>query len=151
MAKITFGFKNINGNAFDIRVVKAPDGSWPSARTVSGLRTFIVKEMNRAGKSAEAFAKSPGWSPRLTGALINSIKWIRAEKGGAEGRIITGALSVGVPYGRRQEFENKSKGRYLARAIEAAFPEFIQKLRDRNVLEDIIFGRRKQFEGGQRF
>lgn len=151
MAKFTFGFKNVNGSAFDIRVVDAIDGQWPSDRAVRGLRSFIVDEMNRAGRQAVLIAKTPGHSPYLTGALVKSIKWIKAEKGAISSRVLTGALSVGVPYGRRQEFENATRPRYLERALEQAFPDFIQAIQDRGAIEDIIFGRRRMEGGGQRF
>jgi hypothetical protein len=151
MAKMTFGFRNVNGTAFDMRVLEAPNGRWPSDRTVRSLRSFVIDKMNEAGKRAERIAKSPGWSPRLTGRLVNSIHWIDAAGGNVLGRVLSGALSVGVPYGRRQEFEHKTRGRYLARALEAAFPDFVSELRNRNILEDVIFGRRKMEGGGGRF
>ena len=149
MAKITFGFRNINGQAFDIKVLQAPSGRWPSERTVLGLRRYIVNKMNEAGRRAEAIAKQPNWSPFLTGALVRSIQWLDAREGLGASRVLVGALSVGVPYGRRQEFENKSKSRYLGRALDVAFPTFLSSLRDKNVMEDIIFGRRSQVGAGR--
>ena len=155
MAKTTFGFENINGNAFDIKVLQTPNG-WPARSTIKKLRQYIVDKMNEAGYYAKKITKVPGWSPRLTGKLVRSIDWIEASAGATQKRILTGALTVGVPYGRRQEFEHKKKGRYMARALEMAFPKFIQALRDKNVMEDVIFGRRAQqsgdgVRGGQRF
>lgn len=148
MAKTTFGFKNINGAAFDIKVIDTPNG-WPARSTIKQLRQYIVDEMNSAGEYAKKLTKVPGWSPRLTGALVRSIKWDPASVGRTQKRILTGALTVGVPYGRRQEFEHKKKGRYLARALERAFPRFLSALRRKNVLEDVIFGRRVQIGGSE--
>ena len=147
--KMTFGFRNVNGAAMNIKLINTPTGSWPSERTILGLRSHIVKELNRHGKRAEALTKTDGWSPRLTGALIRSIKWIEARGSElASDRILKGALSVSVPYGRRQEFEHTSRGRYLGRALDAVFPGFVASLRNRNVLEDIIFSRRQGGGGG---
>lgn len=154
MARNTFGFRNINGDAFDIKVLEAPNG-WPARSTIKKLRQFIVDEMNKAGEYAKKITKVPGWSPRKTGKLVRSIDWLDATTS-SQRRILSGALTVGVPYGRRQEFEHTTKGRYMARAMERAFPKFIQALRNKNVMEDVMFGRRKQIGdenvvGGQRF
>jgi len=146
MAKTTFGFSNINGRAFDIKVLETPNG-WPAHSTLKNLREYIVEKINDAGRNAKKLTKTPNWSPRLTGKLINSIDWIEASGSGRQ-RILSGALTVSVPYGRRQEFEHKTRGRYLARAIERAQRLFVRHLRDKNVMEDIIFGRRKQASGG---
>lgn len=148
MNKMTFGFKNINGAAFDIKLIETPTGQWPSERTIENLRNYVVKTMNKHGKEAEQIAKSPGWSPYLTGALVNSIQWMEARGGTTEGRVLTGSLTVGVPYGRRQEFEHRTKSRYLQRAMEAVFPDFVDDLQDRNILEDIVFSRKQISVGG---
>ena len=140
--RMTFGFQNINGAAMDIKLLETPTGTFPSERTVEGLRSYIVNTMNKYGKRAERLAKSQGWSPRLTGALVRSIQWLEARKGGTAGRVLTGALTVGVPYGRRQEFEHKTRSRYLGRALDAVFPGFVDELQSRNILEDIMFARR---------
>jgi hypothetical protein len=140
---MTFGFKNVNGVAFDIKLLQTPTGRFPSERTVSGIRSHIIDVMNKHGRRAERIAKEPGWSPFLTGALVRSIKWLEARKGDFGRRVISGALTVGVSYGRRQEFEHSSRSRYLGRALDAVFPDFVNDLRDRRVMEDIFFARRQ--------
>jgi len=140
--EMNFGFRNVNGAAMDIKVIHAPKGRWPSERTIVGIRNHVIRSLNQAGKRAEALTKTNGWSPRLTGALVRSIKWIEAR--GSESvsdRVLKGALTVGVPYGRRQEFEHLSRSRYLGRALDAVYPGFLASLRDRNILENVLFSR----------
>lgn len=141
--KITFGFKNLNGVAFDLKVISAPKGTFINNLTAINLRNFVVSEMNKAGKNAEKLAKKRSHSPYLTGALIRSIHWQNARKGKGP-RVIVGSLAVDVPYGRRQEFENPTKPFYLRRAIQANFPKFISALKRRGAIENIILGKRKQ-------
>jgi len=106
-----------------------------------------MKQMNKAGKKAVVVAKKPGHSPYLTGRLVKSIHWIRPQEGSRATKVVRGSLAVGVPYGRRQEFENVNRGKFLERAIRAVQPSFIAGLRKKNVVEDIIFGRRRQLAG----
>lgn len=140
--KMTFGFRNVNGAAFDIKLLQTPTGRFPSERTVFNIRHHVVKTINVAGKRAWYLTQIDGWSPKLTGALVNSIRWLEASKSEVySSRVISGALTVNVPYGRRQEFEHTTRGRYLARALEAVHPEFLDDLKNRNVLEDVFFSR----------
>lgn len=141
---MTFGFKNLNGSAIQIKLVSTPTGRFPSERTVRGIQKFVIREMNRSGNEAARIAKSPGHSPFLTGALVRSIKWRRAQEGRILGRVVTGALEVGVPYGRRQEFEHRTRKLYLQRAIQIVFPRFVAALANRQILGDILFARRRQ-------
>lgn len=144
-SKMTFGFRDVNGSAFNIRLVETPTGRWPSAKTFIDLRSYVIKTMNKHGKQAERLTKTPGWSPFKTGALIKSIKWIKAQESDKDSRrVIRGALTVGVPYGRRQEFEHSTRGLYLQRALEAVYPAFLADLQDRNILGDVLFARRRQ-------
>lgn len=142
--KITFGFKNLNGVAFNVKIMNAPRGRFPNVKTANQIRNYLVKVMNKHGKEAERLAKTPGWSPRLTGALVKSIKWHRASAGVGNGRVVRGSLQVSVPYGRRQEFENRTKAFYLLRAIQAVQPAYLADLQDKDIMEDILFARRRQ-------
>jgi hypothetical protein len=99
--------------------------------------------MNKHGRAAEATAKEPGHSPFALGNLVASIQWENAKRKSFTG-LITGNLSVGVPYGRRQEFEHKSRSFYLRRAIAKHFPKFVASLRRKGVIENILLGRRVQ-------
>ena len=148
MTRMTFGFRNLNGAAVQIKLENSPTGALPSARTVRGLQRHVIRTMNKFGRRAARIAKSPGHSPRLTGALVASIRWRKAGEGKRAGRVITGALEVGVPYGRRQEFEHPTRKLYLQRALQAVFPEYLQALRNKKVVGDVLFGRRRQV--GQR-
>lgn len=141
---MTFGFRNLNGSAIQIKLVQTPTGRFPSARTVQGLRRHVIRTMNKYGRRAVKVAKSPGHSPRKTGALVNSIKWRKAVEGRVRGRVITGALEVGVPYGRRQEFEHNTKRLYLQRALRQVFPEYLAELRNKKIVGDVLFARRRQ-------
>ena len=142
--RMTFGFRNLNGSAVQIKLLETPTGKFPSPRTVKGVQRFAASRMNKHGRRAARIAKSPGHSPYLTGALVRSIRWRPARDGRVIGRIITGALEVRVPYGRRQEFEHKTRSRYLLRALQMVYPDFVSDLRNRRILGDILFARRRQ-------
>lgn len=143
--KMTFGFRNVNGSAFNIRLLETPTGRMPSEKTYQDLRSFLINTMNKYGKRAEALAKTTGWSPYLTGALVRSIQWMNARRSERDAhRVIRGSLLVGVPYGRRQEYEHKTRGWYLHRAINAVYPEFISEVRNRRIIGDILFGNTRQ-------
>lgn len=144
--RITFGFRNINGRAYDIKILQTERGTFIDRLTVPTIRNFVVSRANEHGRQAEAIAKTPGHSPFLTGELIKSIKWVSATRNGFGG-LITGDLSVGVPYGRRQEFEHKTKKLYLHRALAAVFPAFLASLNNKDILEEVILGRRKDSQG----
>ena len=146
--KMTFGFQQLNGAAFKIRLEQTPTGRFPGPHTIRGLRNFVIKEMNKSGRAAKRIAKTPGHSPFLTGNLVKSIEWRKARAGKGVSNVVTGALLVGVPYGRRQEFEHSTRSLYLQRALQAVFPEFLSNLQDRRVLGDILFSRRRQASGG---
>lgn len=146
--KMTFGFRQLNGAALQLKLEKTPTGRFPSPRTIRGLRNFTLKQMNKSGRAAQRLAKSPGHAPFLTGALVRSIKWRKATAGKGISNVITGALEVGVPQGRRLEFEHPTRSLYLQRALQAVFPEFLANLRNRRVLGDILFSRRRQISGG---
>lgn len=146
--KMTFGFRQLNGAAFQIKLESTPTGRFPSPRTIGGIRSFVIKEMNKSGREAQRIAREPGHAPFLTGALVRSIKWRKARQGRGLSGVITGALTVGVPYGRRQEFEHPTRSLYLQRALQQVFPDFVARLRNRRVLGDILFSRRFQSSGG---
>jgi len=143
MTKMTFGFKNLNGSGFQINLVQTPTGRMPSERTIRGIRNFTIRTMNKYGRKAQKVAKKPGHSPFLTGALVKSIKWQKARNGVVLSRGIVGRLSVGVPYGRIQEYEHPTRSLYLQRAIEQVYPEYLEALRDRRIVGDVLFARRK--------
>jgi hypothetical protein len=145
--KMTFGFRNINGVAMDIKMLTTPNGSWPSARTSNNLANFVVGRMNYYGQRAQKLTQSRGWTPVKTGKMKKSIKWIDARVGATTGRILTGALSVNVVYGRYQELHNPRKPYFLLRAVADVFPKYVASLRRKNILEAIMFDRKQGAEG----
>tara|TARA_R110002096_G_scaffold388802_3_gene583133 strand:+ start:2022 stop:2459 length:438 start_codon:yes stop_codon:yes gene_type:complete len=143
MTRMTFGFQNLNGSAIQLKLLKTPTGRMPSERTIRGLRNYTVTIMNRHGRRAKKIAKTPGHAPWKKGHLNRSIKWQKAKKGSNAGRVVVGAITVGVPYGRIQEFEHKTRGQYLHRAIAKVWPDFLADLKKRGVLGDVLFARRR--------
>lgn len=144
--RITFGFEEVEAGVIKVKIAQTRKGSWIQKLTLPTLRNFVVKEMNLAGHKAEFLAKSPSWSPYKTGALIKSIKWISAKRQGFT-QILVGALSVSVPYGRRQEFEHRTKGYYLLRALQAVQPQLNAKLANRKIIDEIFVGERLDDKG----
>ena len=135
-----FGFRNLNGRAYKVTIEKSFRGVFVDRLAAARMRQHAVSSMNRAGRNAEMIAKSPGHSPYKTGALVNSIKWVNAKRRGFD-KLIIGRLTVGVPYGRRQEFEHKTRRLYLHRAIQQALPGFERDLGDKGRLENVFIGR----------
>ena len=139
--KMTFGFKKTNAFGFRIDIVDSPTGREPSMRTLRGLANHIEKQMNKMGRKAEKTAKGQRWSPKLTGALKESIEWEPATRSGVS-NISPGVLSVNVPYGALYELgTTHPRRRYLGRAVDKHQPAFERALRKRKVVGDILFGR----------
>lgn len=141
----TFGFRNLNGAAFQVEIISGAEGNYiPNLEAVDRIAELAIKSMNKHGKRAEKIAKNPQHSPYKRGWLVRSIKWMKASQGKKVGRVITGHLEVGVPYGRRLEFEHETKSRYLQRALDQVFPEFVAEMSKKNVLGAALFGRTRQ-------
>jgi hypothetical protein len=73
------------------------------------------------GLKAEAGAKAA--APVLTGALRASINFAMIGADLSAGGMLTGRLQVGVVYGRRQEWEHRTKSFYAYRALRAVADE----------------------------
>lgn len=144
-----FGFRNLNGAAFQIEILSGSRGNIiPDLNAIDRLTSQTINIMNKHGKKAERIARSRNHSPFWKGPLIRSIRWNDAKSGEVAGRVIRGYLEVGVPYGRRQEFEHSTKSRYLQRAMDAVFPDFVEEMRSKRVVGDILFGRTRQASSG---
>lgn len=141
--RITFGFKNVNGRAFNLKIIDSPRGTFLTKLTVPTLRNRTVAIMNKHGREAERIAKSPGHSPYLTGLLVSTIVWRSAKRRRFSG-LVLGQLEVGVVYGRVQEYTHKTRAFYLHRAMMQVYPGFISDLQDAGAIEDILLGRKTQ-------
>lgn len=140
--KFTFGFSSAGGNGFRIKVIDAPTGEMPSERTITGLRNYVIRMMNFHGRRARALTQRKTWTPYKTGRMMRSIKWVAAKPSETySDRIQVGKLSVGVPYGRYQEFHNRRKPFFMERAIRYVWPGFLADLRRKDFLEAIMFRR----------
>ena len=149
--KVTFGFKNVNGKAFKLKIERSPRGTFINRLTLPLIRQRIVTVMNKYGRQAEKLAKTPGWSPYLNSHLVRSIKWQSAKRKGFTG-LIRGDLTVAVPYGRRWELDLTHPRRlYLQRALEAVQPLFAAELQNKRVMEEILIGKRKLIGGKNPF
>ena len=139
--KMTFGFKKTNSFGFRIDIVDSPTGREPSMRTLKGLADHVAKQMNKMGKKAAKTAKGQRWSPKDTGALVQSIEWEPATRSGVA-NVSPGVLSVNVPYGALYELgSSHPRRRYLGRAIDKHQPAFERALGKRKIVEDLLFGR----------
>lgn len=145
--RITFGIQNVNGQAYKLQVIDSPRGTWITRLTLPTIRSFVVATMNKYGRQAAEIAQDPNHSPYLTGALVDSIMWETAQRRGFTGLTI-GKLTVGVPYGRKQELSPTQRKRlYLQRALQQVFPHFFAEVSSKGVFEDLLLGKRAQLGG----
>lgn len=96
-------------------------------RTIRGLSNDLANSLDvrknvrlwfhLQGLEAEALAKAA--APVLTGFLRSTINWDLIGTDIAAGGVLMGRLQVGAVYGRRQEWEHRSRSFYAWRAIEA--------------------------------
>ena len=139
----SFGFKGINGRAIKLVVNERISNKVMTKDAPKRLTRSVVAVMNRAGRKAQNRAKNPDWTPKLTGRLIASIRWQNARVS-SRGNIVLGLLIAGgtdVPYARRQEFEHRTKGMFLFRAInEIAQPAMLAELRKKKIYEETMIG-----------
>ena len=88
-------------------------------------------------------AKSEENTPRDTGELIRSIRVVPAQ---TVGNAVTGALLVGVDYGKYQELKHHSKADYLKRAAEEVMRRIREDMEGDLILERLgarAIGRRE--------
>ena len=137
----SFGFKGINGKAIKLIVTEQLSSNKTMDRNApKRLTKAVVAMMNRAGRAARDKAKNPNWTPKLSGALIASIRWENATVS-ARGNIVRGKLAAETPYARRQEFEHKTKRFYLFRAInKVAQPALVAELRKKKIYQEAFIG-----------
>lgn len=84
-------------------------------------------------------ARDSATTPKRTGRLIGSI---RATPARWRGDALEGALTVGVEYGRFQEFRHPTRARYLERVIAAARRALAKRIGGNDVLANL--GRRSR-------
>jgi len=140
----SFGFRNINGKAIKLTVTKKTSNGLMTKDAPQRLQSMVAAAMNRAGRAARNRAKKKDWTPKKTGALIDSIRWRLARVRKRTGSIVSGRLVAGnesVLYARRQEYEHATKSRFLFRAIEEiGRPHLIEELKQKGILVKVVFG-----------
>ena len=135
----SFGFANINGKALKLTVGKRVGGSVMDKKLPKKMMNKIRVMMDRAGRKGRKEAKLVRHTPKLTGRLIKSIYWRKARIT-QDGNIIRGSLRADTPYAQLQEFEHKTKSRFLQRAIwDIAEPDFQRRLKENKLIFKRLF------------
>lgn len=124
-------------------------------RAVRGLENDLPKSLDvrrnarrwfdMMGLRAEAMAKTN--APVLTGALRSSINWHMIGTDITHGGVLLGRLQVGVAYGRRQEWEHKSRSFYAYRAVLAVSQEIASTLQSEDGAASVWLGTGRGWKG----